>query len=41
MLDRNPHWTKASDPVRTALPDHVLVRTGLTGVERDQALLAG
>ncbi|MCU1612517.1 MAG: appA, partial [Frankiales bacterium] len=41
VLDRNPHWTKASDPVRTALPDHVLVRTGLTGVERDQALLAG
>jgi peptide/nickel transport system substrate-binding protein len=41
LLDRNPQWDPASDGVRTALPDHVIVRTGLTGVERDQALLAG
>jgi peptide/nickel transport system substrate-binding protein len=27
--------------VRSALPDKVVVRTGLSGVERDQALLAG
>jgi peptide/nickel transport system substrate-binding protein len=41
VLDRNPHWSKATDPVRTALPDHVVVRYGLSGVERDQAVLAG
>ena len=28
------------DDVRTALPDRVVVRYGLSGVERDQALLA-
>jgi peptide/nickel transport system substrate-binding protein len=41
QLDRNPEWDPATDPVRTALPDRVLVRTGLSGIERDQALLAG
>jgi peptide/nickel transport system substrate-binding protein len=41
LLDRNPQWDPATDEVRTALPDRVVVRTGLTGVERDQALLAG
>jgi peptide/nickel transport system substrate-binding protein len=41
VLDRNPAWDQATDPVRTALPDRVVVRTGLTGVQRDQALLAG
>jgi peptide/nickel transport system substrate-binding protein len=41
VLDRNPQWDPASDGVRTALPDRVVVRTGLSGVERDQALLAG
>jgi peptide/nickel transport system substrate-binding protein len=41
VLDRNPQWDPATDGVRTALPDQVVVRTGLTGVERDQALLAG
>jgi peptide/nickel transport system substrate-binding protein len=41
LLDRNPEWDPATDAVRTALPDKVVVRTGLTGVERDQALLAG
>ena len=41
VLERNPEWDRASDPVRTALPDRVLVRTGLSGLERDQALLAG
>jgi peptide/nickel transport system substrate-binding protein len=40
-LDRNKQWDRSSDQVRTALPDHVVVRTGLSGVERDQALLAG
>ncbi|MGY1706968.1 ABC transporter substrate-binding protein [Geodermatophilus sp. SYSU D00697] len=41
VLDRNPEWDAATDDVRTALPDRVVVRTGLSGVERDQALLAG
>jgi peptide/nickel transport system substrate-binding protein len=41
LLERNPEWDPATDEVRTALPDKVVVRTGLTGVERDQALLAG
>jgi peptide/nickel transport system substrate-binding protein len=41
LLDRNPQWDPATDDVRTALPDQIVVRTGLTGVERDQALLAG
>lgn len=40
-LDRNPEWDPATDDVRTALPDTVIVRTGMAGVERDQALLAG
>jgi len=41
LLERNPQWSAATDDVRTALPDRVVVRTGLNGVERDQALLAG
>lgn len=41
QLDRNPEWDAATDDVRTALPDRVVVRTGMSGVERDQALLAG
>jgi peptide/nickel transport system substrate-binding protein len=41
VLERNPQWDPATDEVRTALPDRVVVRTGLTGVQRDQALLAG
>ncbi|WP_240619344.1 ABC transporter substrate-binding protein [Blastococcus sp. TF02-8] len=41
LLERNPQWDRATDDVRTALPDSVVVRTGLSGVERDQALLAG
>jgi peptide/nickel transport system substrate-binding protein len=41
VLDRNPQWDRATDPVRSALPDRVVVRTGLSALERDQALLAG
>jgi peptide/nickel transport system substrate-binding protein len=41
VLDRNPQWSRSSDPIRTALPDRVVVRTGLSGLDRDQALLAG
>ncbi|WP_166531334.1 ABC transporter substrate-binding protein [Blastococcus xanthinilyticus] len=41
LLERNPQWDPATDEVRTALPDSVVVRTGLPGLARDQALLAG
>jgi peptide/nickel transport system substrate-binding protein len=41
VLDRNPEWDPRTDEVRTALPDKIVVRMGLSGVERDQALLAG
>jgi peptide/nickel transport system substrate-binding protein len=41
LLERNPEWDPATDEVRTALPDRVVVRTGMTGLERDQAVLAG
>ncbi|MGY2066649.1 ABC transporter substrate-binding protein [Blastococcus sp. SYSU DS0619] len=41
LLERNPQWDPATDDVRTALPDRVEVRTGLSGLARDQALLAG
>ncbi|PRY49672.1 peptide/nickel transport system substrate-binding protein [Geodermatophilus tzadiensis] len=41
VLDRNPQWDRASDGLRTALPDRVVVRTGLSQLERDQMLLAG
>jgi peptide/nickel transport system substrate-binding protein len=41
ILDRNPQWDPRTDDVRTALPDRVVVRWNLSGVERDQALLAG
>ena len=41
VLERNPQWDPATDAVRTALPDRVVVRSGLSGVARDQALLAG
>nr|WP_218861132.1 ABC transporter substrate-binding protein [Petropleomorpha daqingensis] len=40
-LERNKDWKQATDDVRTALPDAVVVRTGLSGIERDQAVLAG
>ena len=41
LLERNPSWDPATDGVRTALPDRVVVRTGMSGLERDQAVLAG
>lgn len=40
-LERNPYWDRQTDPVRTALPDRVSVRTGLTDVERDRRIIAG
>ncbi|SDY02347.1 peptide/nickel transport system substrate-binding protein [Modestobacter sp. DSM 44400] len=41
VLDRNPQWDPATDDVRSALPDRVVLHPGLSGVARDQALLAG
>lgn len=41
VLERNPEWDPATDPVRTALPDRVEVRTGLDGAQRDQLVIAG
>jgi peptide/nickel transport system substrate-binding protein len=41
VFDRNPEWDPATDDVRTALPDRVVMRSGLSAVARDQALLAG
>src|SRR5215212_4640317 len=41
LLERNTEWDPATDDVRTALPDRVVVRTGMSGLERDQAVLAG
>jgi peptide/nickel transport system substrate-binding protein len=41
LLERNDQWDPATDGVRTALPDRVVVRTGMSGLERDQAVLAG
>ena len=41
LLERNAEWDPATDQVRTALPDRVIVRTGMSGLERDQAVLAG
>jgi peptide/nickel transport system substrate-binding protein len=38
---RNPHWSKATDPVRTALPDKVELATDVVPAERDRQVLAG
>ncbi|MEN3586566.1 ABC transporter substrate-binding protein [Streptomyces sp. ZYX-F-203] len=40
-LTRNPHWKASLDPVRTALPDRIGVRLGVSGPEVDRMLLAG
>ena len=40
-LERNPYWDPQTDPARTALPDRVSVRTGLSDVERDRRIIAG
>jgi peptide/nickel transport system substrate-binding protein len=38
---RNPRWRKATDPVRTALPDKVQLATDVLPPERDRRVLAG
>lgn len=40
-LVRNPHWDRASDPVRPALPDRVELTIGLGVDELDDRLIAG
>ncbi|MEV7728531.1 ABC transporter substrate-binding protein [Streptomyces sp. NPDC087917] len=41
LLARNPHWEASTDPVRTARPDRITVRLGVSGPEVDRILLAG
>jgi peptide/nickel transport system substrate-binding protein len=38
---RNPRWSKATDPVRTALPDEVRLAVDVLPAERDRRVLAG
>jgi len=38
---RNEHWSPDTDSVRTALPDKIIVQTGRSQLERDQAVLSG
>jgi len=40
-LERNPRWDRESDPVRTALPDRVEIRTGVAPAGRDQRVIGG
>ena len=38
---RNRYWSKATDPVRTALPDKVVLQTDVIPAERDRRVLSG
>ena len=38
---RNRYWSKATDPVRTALPDKVVLQTDVVPAERDRRVLTG
>ncbi len=40
-LSRNPHWDKATDPLRTALPDNIEVALKQNADDLDQKLLSG
>ncbi|WP_106403814.1 ABC transporter substrate-binding protein [Actinocorallia populi] len=40
-LSRNPHWDKATDPYRTALPDNIEVALKQNADDLDQKLLSG
>ncbi|MYS20282.1 peptide/nickel transport system substrate-binding protein [Streptomyces sp. DvalAA-14] len=40
-LVRNPEWTKASDPVRSALPDEIKIKFKVDATSIDNDLLAG
>jgi peptide/nickel transport system substrate-binding protein len=41
VLVRNPMWSKANDPLNTALPDEIDVKIGVEQATIDQDLLAG
>ncbi|MFI9000762.1 ABC transporter substrate-binding protein [Streptomyces sp. NPDC053541] len=41
VLVRNPHWDPATDPVRKAYPDRIVVTMGLKGGQVDDRLVAG
>ena len=41
VLIRNPNWTRATDTVRTALPDKVELVAGLSAADRDAQVLSG
>ncbi len=38
---RNRYWSRATDPVRTALPDKVVLQTDVVPAERDRRVLSG
>lgn len=40
-LIRNPYWDPATDPVRKAYPDRIVVKTGMQGGQIDDRLIAG
>jgi peptide/nickel transport system substrate-binding protein len=40
-FERNRHWSRELDPVRTALPDRVVLRPNVLPAERDRQVLAG
>ena len=40
-FERNRYWSRAVDPVRTALPDKVVLRPNVLPAERDRQVLAG
>ncbi|MFI1483843.1 ABC transporter substrate-binding protein [Streptomyces sp. NPDC020747] len=40
-LERNPHWDRATDPIRPALPDRVELTIGLDIDELDARLIGG
>lgn len=41
VFERNRRWSRAVDPVRTALPDRVELRSDMLPAERDRRVLAG
>jgi peptide/nickel transport system substrate-binding protein len=40
-LVRNPHWSPATDPIRSALADRIVVDLGIEGSDVDHRLLTG
>lgn len=40
VLVRNPHWDPATDPIRKALPDRIVMQQGLSAATIEQRLIA-